>query len=166
MSTANQINTMEVVRPMADGIIALAMISAMSSSFGAMGMAAGMSGFSGPYEELQNLNKRISRLNYVLENQKEAVRGTRTHKAKLMQEYGLTVLPSVVEMKKYPKLSRTDYLLRKAEQGLDRMEVSMISLQRRRKELQVGLGVRAEEEEVRRVYPAMKKFVEPRRREF
>lgn len=167
MPATNQTTLMQAVRPMADGVIVLAMISAMSNSFSAMGMAAGAGRFSDPYEELESLNKRISRLSFRLENQREAVRGTREHKVKLMREYGLTILPSVVEMKKYPKLKTTDYYLKKAEQDLDRMEVSMLSLQRRRKELQIKLGIRpGEEESVRRVYPAMKKFIEPIRREF
>ena len=77
----------------------------------------------------------------------------------MMQEYGLGVLPSVVEMRKYPKLKLTDYYLQTAEKDLDRMEVSMLMMQRRRKELMTGLGMReGEEEGVRRIYPAMKKY--------
>jgi hypothetical protein len=79
-----------------------------------------------------------------------------------MQEYGLGVLPSVTEMKKYPKLRMTDYYLRRAEQDLDRMELSMMIMQKRRKELQTQLGIRPDEGEgVRRIYPAMKKFRPP-----
>lgn len=155
------INPLTLVRPMADGIVVMAMVSALSSSFGSMGMAAGMGGFSSPYEELESLDERINRLSHKLENQREATASTRIHKAKLMREYGLTVLPSVVEMAKYPKLRATDYYLRKGEESLDRMEVSMLNLQKRRKELQTRLGMRVEEEEVRRVYPALKKFREP-----
>ena len=200
MSTANQISPMEVIRPLSEGIIAVAMVSAMASMM-AMATstavsAAGIStmgsfvpytgggrkrqkssstevqkqstrrAFSDPYEELESLNERIRKLDYVLENQKEAVRGTREHKAKLMHEYGLTVLPSVVEMGKHPKLKTTDYYLRKAEKDLDRIELSMMYLQKRRKELQVKLGMRVEESEMRKAYPAMKKFIEPTGREF
>lgn len=166
MPTTDQINPMDVVRPMAEGIIALAVVSAMANSFGAMGMAGGAGGLFDPYEELESLGKRISSLSYRLEIQREAVKGTREHKIKLMKEYGLGVLPSVVELSKYPKLKTTDYYLRKAEKDLDRMEVSMLNLQRRRKELQVKLGIRAEESEVRRVYPAMKKFIPPTERRY
>jgi len=180
MST-NSINPLAIVRPLSDGIIAMAMVSAMTSMMAmATSTAVSAAGISTmgsfiPYtgggkkrypsessNELDSLNERIRKLSYVLENQKEAVRGTREHKAKLMQEYGLTLLPSVVEMSRYPKLKMTDHYLRKAEQDLDRMELSMLNLQRRRKELQTKLGVRAEEGgEVRRVYPAMKKFRPP-----
>lgn len=165
MPTANQLDPMEVIRPAANGLVALAVVSAMSSSFGAMGMAAGMGGFSSPYEELENLDKRISRLSYRLDIQRESVKGTRIHKAKLMQEYGLGVLPSIVEMRKYPKLRTTDYYLAKAEKDLDRMEISLLNLQRRRKELQTKLGMRKEEEgEKRRIYTAMKKYEPPTER--
>lgn len=162
MSTSNQvINPLAIVRPMADGIMALAIVSAMSSSFGYMGMAAGMGGFSNPREELESLNKRISKLSYKMDIQRESVVGTRKHKAKLMQEYGIGVLPSVVEMRKYPMLRTTCRYLDVAEKDLDRMELSMLNLQRRRKELQIQLGIRVDEGEPRRVYPAMKKFIEP-----
>lgn len=195
MPTTNQVKPAELVRPMVDGIIAMAMVSAMTSMMAmatsATVSAAGISTmgsfipytggrkeqggfstgkqkqptrrvFSNPHEELESLNKRIRSLSYKLEIQREAVRGTRIHKAKLMQEYKLGVLPSIVEMGKYPKLRMTDFYLNKAEKDLDRMEISMLNLRRRRKELQVKLGLRVEEgEEVRRVYPAMKKFKPP-----
>lgn len=179
--TTNTIGTMEVIRPLSDGIIAMAVMSAMASMM-AMATsttvsAAGLHtmGSFVPYvgggrkrstgessNELDSLNERIRKLNYVLENQREAVRGTRGHKVKLMKQYGLGVLPSVVEMKKYPKLRMTDYYLRKAEQDLDKMELNMMNLQKERKELQMKLGMRPDEGEgVRRVYPALKKFRPP-----
>lgn len=167
MSTTSYLNPMEVIRPMAEGVIMLAAVSAMAGSFGSMGMAAGISSFSDPRLELKDLETRISRLSYVLENQREALKGTRQHKANLMHEYGLSVLPSVVEMKKYPKLRATDYYLRKAEGNVDRMEVKMLNLRKKRKELQMRLGIIPhEEEEVRRVYPATKKFQPPLERRY
>ena len=165
MSTTNEINPMGIIRPAAEGVIVLAVISAMANSFGAMGMAAGMSSFSDPYEELKDLNRRVSRLSYAVEQQRESARGTRIHMAKLMQEYGLSIRPSIVEMKKYPKLRNTDHVLSQAVKKLDGMEVGLMNLQRKRRELQTRLHVRPDEEEgPRRAYPAMKQYVEPARR--
>ena len=191
MSTANQVSPMEIVRPLADGIIVLSMVSAMASimamatstTVGAAGIHTmgsfmpyvGGGGkkqpttksFSSSQEDLDSLNERIRKLGYRLEIQQEAVRGTREHKIKLMQEYGLGVLPSVVEMRKYPKLKATDYYLAKGEKDLDRMEVSMMFLRKKRKDMQIALGIRPEEgEDVRRVYPATKKFIPPTERRY
>jgi len=170
---------------MTDGIVAMAMVSAMTSMMAmatsATVSAAGISTMGSfiPYtggggkrstsessSKLDSLNERIRKLGYLLENQKEAVRGTREHKIELMHEYKLITLPSIVELKRYPKLRLTIYYLAKAEKDLDRMEVSMLNLQRRRKELQMKLGMRAEEGEVRRIYPAMKKYVPPMERRY
>ena len=165
-NATNAINPMALIRPMAEGMIAMAMVSAMSGSFGFMG-AAGAASFSNPREELNTINTKISRLSYVLENQRDAVKGHRIHQAKLMREYGFGVMPSLVEMKKYPKLKNIEYFLIKSEKDLDRMELRMTLLQKRRKELQTMLHLRIDEEEEARItYPAMKKFIPPPERRF
>lgn len=198
IATSNSINVsvnvdpLGVVTPLANGIITLAMVSAMASIM-AMATsttvtAAGISTmgsfipyssgsrrkkqttassgekkqparitFSNPYEELESLNETINKLSYKIDSQKKSVQGTREHERKLMIEYGLGIMPSVVELKKYPKLRATHYQLVTAEKDLDRMELSLMFKQRRRKELQMKLGIRAEESEARKVYPATKK---------
>lgn len=176
MPATNQINAMETIRPMAEGVVTLAVVSAMIHTFGSMvPYVTAASGFSkssapsksaGPGAELESINKRISRLRYVMDNAGEALKGTRAHREKLMREYKLYVMPSVTELIKYPKLRATELLLRNAEKNYDRMELSMMFLRKKRKELQVKLGVRAEEEGPRRTYTVMKKFREPMRREF
>jgi hypothetical protein len=119
-----------------------------------------------PYEELTTLNIKINSLvNYLIPNMQESVRGTREHKIELMKQYGLTVLPPTAEMKKYPHLAATDRVLRKAEEELQRMELNLLLKQKRRKELMQKLGMREEEIPPRKVYPALKKFREPYRRE-
>ena len=175
MTTPNQINPMAVIQPMAEGLIALMMMSTMATTMSAMtvtsavgALAAGGSGsfgafagFSNPYEELESVEKRISSLSFKLGQQRFSVRGTRDHKAKLMKEYGLGVLPPIVQLNKYPKLKATDRMLTIAEKDLDRMELRMMLLQKKRKELQVQLKMKMEAQPPRRVYPAMKKFKPP-----
>lgn len=183
MSTAGQINPTEVLRTMSTGVITLAVMSSVASmgihTIGGMvpyvtaahatytGGKEKPAGSQSAEEELAYLNTQIRNLSFRLENQRTAVVGTRSHKAKLMREYHLIVEPSVVEMKRYPRLRLTDHYLRKAEEGLDKMEVRMLLLQKRRKDLQVRLGLRVDEgESTRRMYPTTKKFVPPPAREF
>lgn len=158
-----QVSPMAIVYPMANGMIAMAAVSAMSSAAAAGGLG-GFAAFGGmgPREELESIEVRIRKLSYVLENQRNAVVGHREHKIKLMKEYGVYVLPSEAEMRtKYRKLYFTDKYLRVSERELDKMELNMMRLQKRRKELRAVLGMRAEEEPKHVRYPAMKKFKPP-----
>jgi len=141
----------------------------MSSMMGAMGagMAAGSSFSKDPREELNEVDERLYKLGFVIERYQTSVVGTRKYKSKLMQSFGLTILPSVVEMKaKYPQLYATDRNLRVEEKELERLELRRMFLKKRQKQLMQALGLTAVEEPGPRVVvPAMKKFV-PRTREY
>jgi len=157
---------MAYVTPMAETIMAMAVVSAMSTSMGAAGFIGGAGGIQSAGKKLDELNVRILRLSYKLENQRSAVLGHRKHMVKLMQKYGYIVVPSVSEMSKHPDLKMTEYFLRKSEKDLERMEVRMTLLQKQRKDLQVGMGIREKEPEPHRTYTAMKKFVPPTERRY
>jgi hypothetical protein len=167
--TVSTVDPMAIITPAAQGIMAMAMIYTMASaevSFGASltgtyAARKAFEGFASPQEELASLNKRITILNTQLERQKEAVVGLRNHKYNLMKEYKLYVLPSVVEMIKYPKLKTTDYYLRTAEANLDKMEVKMINMQLRRKQLLQKLGIVGEEAPMPQHYTAPKRYKRP-----
>ncbi|MCJ7760626.1 hypothetical protein MUP59_05730 [Candidatus Bathyarchaeota archaeon] len=181
MTTTNQVTPMELIRPAANGLIALAMVSAMASmmvmatstTVGAAGIhtmgsfipytggskkkqPTGVSSSSSD-EELEDLNGRISRLRYVMENQAEALNGRRAYRDDLMRQYGLYVLPSMVELNKYPQLRSVNHLLTQGEKNYDRMELSMMFLQKRRKDKQIQLGLRNAEAERKKTYTVMKK---------
>lgn len=97
------------------------------------------------YSELAKLEEKIRQLSYVIANQRTATTGTRRYKAQLYKEYGISVSPSLVEMKKYPKLRKVEFMIKDGEKNLERMEVNMMWKQKRRKELMIGLGLREED---------------------
>jgi len=176
MTTANQSTLTPqqqmnaLVAVVAQGMLTALAVGGMSqfvaaSMAGIASMGSGSKGASAR-AELSDIEERLRKLDYVLENYKSSVVSGRKHKSKLMQSHGLTVLPSVVEMRrKYPQLYATDRNLKLAEEGLDRLELKRMLLMKRRKELRSVLGLSTEEEIAPRVvYPATKKFIEPMQR--
>jgi len=156
-STTPVLSPLAVITPMANGVIALAMVSALSQSMSTLGM--GFASYSNPHEELKSISRQIFILNTKIERQREGIVSLRHHKEKLMHDLKVTLLPSEVEMKrKYPKLYYSDRYLRDYEKQLDRMEVRMMLLKKRRKDLSIKLGLREGEDVERTRYAAMKKW--------
>lgn len=128
----------------------------------ALGMVFRKPDYSSLEEELADLNWKIAILVDRVEQQKEAVRGTREYKVRLMKEYGLTVLPPLEELRRtYRPLYNTERYLQMGERRLDNMELGLLLKHRRRKEIMVKLGMKPEEEPPRPRFPAMKKFIPP-----
>ena len=155
------LSPMEAIRPLAAGVTAMAMVYALSAAYNAWGVAATFSGFSNPREELTSLDKRIYYLRKDIGDMRESMVGTRNHKIKLMHDYGFTVQPSIVEMKKYPLLRTTDFYLKTGEDKLDKMEVKMLNMQKRRSTLRVVLGLKPEESPMPTHYQTPKKYPRP-----
>ena len=155
---SNNITPMQMVAPMASVITAMATMYALSAGFGAYGAAAGFHSWSSPQEELESLNKRIIYLNKDIDRQREAVVGTRRHKQKMMLDNHLTILPSISELRKYPALRITILYLATAERDLDKMEVKLTLMQKRRKELKIALHLKADEQPMPTHYQTSKGY--------
>lgn len=115
-----------------------------------------------PEEELKVLNLRIRMLEPKIEDLRELTTERREHRDKLMKKYSLTVTPPEAQMReKYRDLYFTQRYLKLNEQELDRMETRMLLMMKRRKELQVMLGMRPEEEPRHRVRPYTRERIHP-----
>jgi hypothetical protein len=118
-----------------------------------------------PYDELQDLNRRIPRLRDEVEQKEFAVRGLREHRISKMQEYGITVTPPLAVLKRdFPQLYSTEKYLKSAQEDLDKLETRLTLSYKRRKELQIQLGIRPDEIPTRKSYTVMKKFNPPTER--
>jgi len=162
MTTSSVINPMAVITPMAEGVMALAVISAMSTA-GELGMmGAGYAGPVNPHIQLKEINEKIRRTSFILNKQRDGVVSLRNNRQRLMQLYNLTLMPPQMELKrKYPQLYYTNISLDSAEKDLDRLELRMTLLRKQQKELSIKLGIKPEDMPQHQRYPAKKKFVEP-----
>ncbi len=145
MTTTNsqQITVQAVLPPLVNGVFSMMVVGMM------VGMVATgkSSSSSRPKYELAEINERISKLGYVVNNLKEAVAGHREHLIKLMHDKGLTVMPSTSELKAhYASLYLTEQYTTRSEKSLDGAELRLMLLKKRRKELQIALGIRMEED--------------------
>ena len=185
------ITAKSAIAPLAEGLMAMAIMSTMSNiiamgtikasvagGFGASVGAGATAGGEGGWgwhkkygslqEELKDLNKSIPKLGYVLENRQNSLIGTREHKLKLMKEYKLGVLPSLVELKrKYHNLYVTELYVTSLEEDVGRMETRMMLMKKRRKEIWQLLGIYGVEEQYEQPhtqYTQLKRFTPPTRR--
>lgn len=163
-SLATQQQTRALVTTTAQGMLSVLAISGMSG-FMAAGMAAGASTGSkvSLQKQLYQVNEKIRKVSYVLEQHRSSIVSLRNRRVVLMHEHGLTISPSLYELKKYPQLREVERRLIVVDKGLARLEVKDVLLKKERKRLQIALGVRAEEPEKRVRYAATKKFQEPYR---
>jgi len=158
LTAQQQLNAL--VETTALGMISMLAVHGMSQ-FVAYGVAASAStsvGATSAQAELSELNERIRKLNFVMENYRSSVVSLRNRRAWLMKEYGLSVTPALVEMKKYPQLRMVERNLKTAEEQLARLEVKDMNLRKRRNELQRKLGIKPEELPPHTQYAVTKKF--------
>lgn len=134
----NQYSTQQQMMNSMISLLVLAMV---------VGMAASMFyPHQSPEDELANLNERIRRASFARDTYKKRVQGLRERRNTLMKQYGLSVYPPLTEMKtKYHSLYRTEQSLTDAEKELDGVELRIILLGKRRKELETALGRRHED---------------------
>ncbi len=111
-------------------------------SLGIMASFIGMAWPGAPEEDLISLEVRIRRLSYVIDGLREDVVTLRNYRTALMKRYGLSVVPSIVEMKeKYPGLYSAVVGLKDVEDNLARAELRMLLLSKDRKKLRQKLGM-------------------------
>ncbi len=188
-STSAVISPMQVVNTMANGIMTMAVVSAMLNTFGNMVPYVAVSSAGAKYHnapdsgikkqsqsrakktgnaELDMLYDKVRKINYAMAEYDLV--GTRQHQEYLMKKYGLTVMPSVTELRKYPDLRATERDLRIAEVEVARLEINRLVKMKRIKELEaaLGIGTKQELEEMNipphHSYTAYKKFSPPMRK--
>jgi uncharacterized coiled-coil protein SlyX len=116
-------------------------------------------------EQLAEVNFSIVRLKPVVDRYRDSVTSLNQRRVAVMKEYGVTVTPSVVEMRRdYPRLYVIERNLKAAQDELDRVEPRLIRLYMRRQELERQLGLRPREEPLPRHYPATKGYIPPEER--
>lgn len=167
MTTGNSLQALQqqltaMVSLSASGVIIAAMAGGMSKFvLSGMAMTAGMGTKESAAQELANVDERIRKLSFVMENYRSSVISLRNNRQELMMEYGITVTPALAPLKNlYPKLYHTEMNLKKAEEELAKIEVRDLLLKKRRKELRFALGIGPVAEAPPHIqYTAMKKFV-------
>lgn len=139
LQTGNQqVSPLAILPDVFTGMFAIMMIGMM------VGMVAVK---KDPKQELAELDESIRKMSFVKNNLNDIVTGHRNQVNKLMREYGITIIPSVAEMRqKYPKLYFAEQYLSSTEKNLDRVELNMMLKQKRRKQLRGMLGMAGGEE--------------------
>lgn len=157
LTTQQQMNAM--VATAAQGMLSVLAFSGMSQ-FVATGMAgiASMEGGMSAKAELADLSMRIRKLGFVLERYRTSIVSLRKRRIFLMKHYGLIITPPLVEMSKYPQLRAVETNIKNVEKDLNRLEIKDMMMRKRKNELQMKLGIKAEEPEPRIQRPVMKKF--------